>query len=36
MTNPRILRGIELRYVLTVNLALHGAATIPTLVETLE
>ena len=36
MTNPRILRGIELRYVLTVNLALHGPATIPTLVETLE
>ncbi len=36
MTNPRILRGIELRYVLTVNLALHGPATIPTLVETME
>jgi hypothetical protein len=36
MTNPRILRGIELRYVLTTNLALHGPATIPTLIETLE
>ena len=36
MTNPRILRGIELRYVLTINLALHGQATIPSLIETLE
>jgi hypothetical protein len=36
MTKRRILRGIELRYVLTVNLALHGPATIPVMVETLE
>jgi hypothetical protein len=36
MTNLRILRGIELRYVLIINLTLHGPATIPTLVETLE
>ncbi|HEX3287863.1 MAG TPA: hypothetical protein VHT50_25155 [Mycobacterium sp.] len=36
MTNARLLRGIELRYVLTMNLALHGKATIPDLIETLE
>jgi hypothetical protein len=36
MTNPRILRGIELRYVLTVNLLLHGPATVATMIETLE
>jgi hypothetical protein len=36
MRNTRTLRGIELRYVLTINLALHGPATIPTLIETLE
>ena len=36
MSTSRLLRGIELRYVLTMNLALHGPATIPTLVETLE
>ena len=36
MADSLLLRGIELRYVLTINLALHGPATIPTLVETLE
>jgi hypothetical protein len=36
MAGSPLLRGIELRYVLTINLALHGSATIPTLVETLE
>lgn len=36
MNSPRILRGIELRYVLAINLALHGPATIPTMIETLE
>ena len=36
MADSLLLRSIELRYVLTVNLALHGPATIPTLAETLE
>ena len=36
MADSLLLRGIELRYVLTINLALHGPATIPTLVETPE
>jgi hypothetical protein len=36
MTNPRLLRGIELRYVLTIQLALHGPAAIPDMLETLE
>ena len=36
MTDSRLLRGIDLRYVLTTNLALHGPATIPTLLEMLE
>lgn len=36
MTKTRSLRGIELRYALTMNLALHGAARIPELIETLE
>jgi hypothetical protein len=36
MTNSRGLRGIELRYVLTDILAVHGKATIPDLIETLE
>jgi hypothetical protein len=31
-----MLRGTELRYVLTMNLALHGKSTIPDLIETLE
>ena len=35
MAGSLLLRGIELRYVLTINLALHGPATIPTLVESL-
>jgi hypothetical protein len=36
MTNARLLRGTELRYVLTINLALHGRATIFDQIETLE
>ena len=36
MTNGRELRGIELRYVLTTNLAVHGKATIASMVELLE
>jgi hypothetical protein len=36
MPTSRLLKGSELRYVLTTNLAVHGPATIPTLVETLE
>jgi hypothetical protein len=36
MTNARLLRGTELRYVLTMNLALHGKATIFDQIETLE
>jgi hypothetical protein len=36
MTNSRALRGTELRYVLTMNLVLHGKSTIPDLIETLE
>jgi hypothetical protein len=36
MTTARLLRGTELRYVLTMNLALHGESTIPDLIETLE
>ena len=31
-----MLRGIELRYVLTINLAVHGPATIPSMIELLE
>ncbi|CQD12524.1 hypothetical protein BN1232_02396 [Mycobacterium lentiflavum] len=34
-TNSLRLRGIELRYVLTWQLALHGAATIPDLIRAL-
>jgi hypothetical protein len=34
-TNSLRLRGIELRYVLTWHLALHGAATVPELVDAL-
>ena len=36
MTNRLLLRGIELRYMLTTHLALHGSMTIPNLVEDLE
>ncbi|HXD24700.1 MAG TPA: hypothetical protein VN609_02130 [Propionibacteriaceae bacterium] len=36
MTNARLLRGTDLRYVLTMNLALHGKSTIPDLIEALE
>src|ERR1700760_1721789 len=36
MANVRLLRGTELRYVLTMNLALLGRSTIPDLLETLE
>jgi hypothetical protein len=36
MTNSRVLRGIELRYVLTDILAVHGKATLPDLIEILE
>ena len=35
MTNRRILRGIELRYVLTMTLARDGKSSIPDLLETL-
>jgi hypothetical protein len=34
--NSRLLRGTELRYVLTMNLARHGKSTIPDLIDTLE
>ena len=36
MTESRRLRGIELRYVLTVDLFLHGPATITDMVQRLE
>ena len=36
MTTARLLRGIDLRYTLTMNLALHGKSTIPDMIETLE
>jgi hypothetical protein len=36
MAHPKVLRGIELRYVLTTNLAVHGAAAIFDMVELLE
>jgi hypothetical protein len=36
MTNTRLLRGTELRYVLTMNLALHGKAAIFDQIEMLE
>jgi len=36
MTTARSLRGTELRYALTMTLALHGAARIPDLIDTLE
>jgi hypothetical protein len=36
MSNAKVLRGIELRYVLTTNLTVHGPATIPAMVELLE
>jgi hypothetical protein len=36
MPNAKVLRGIELRYVLTTNLAVHGRATIPDMIELLE
>ena len=36
MTNARLLRGTELRYVLTINLALNGRATIFDQIEMLE
>jgi hypothetical protein len=35
MKEPRLLRGIELRYVLTYQLFIHGPAAITDLVETL-
>jgi hypothetical protein len=36
MTNVRLLRGTELRYVLTMNLARYGKATIFDQIQTLE
>jgi hypothetical protein len=36
MTTRRLLRGTELRYVLTYHLALHGPATIADLIEMLD
>ncbi len=36
MPNRKALRGIELRYVLTTNLAVHGRATVPEMIELLE
>lgn len=36
MAEKRILRGIELRYVLTHNLDVHGAASINDMLELLE
>ena len=36
MTNQLLLRGIELRYVLTTHLALHGSMTVPNLIEDLD
>lgn len=36
MTHGLCLRGIELRYVLTLQLALHGPATIPELIKALN
>ncbi len=36
MTDRRVLQGIELRYVLTTNLAVHGAATVYEMVELLD
>lgn len=35
MMNDRLLRGIELRYVLTMHLSIHGPATIKELLEAL-
>ena len=35
MDNPRHLRGIELRYALTMHLAQHGPATVTSLVASL-
>lgn len=36
MTGPLILRGIELRYALTVCMQLHGPASVPTLLDVLD
>ena len=36
MAEKRVLRGIELRYVLTHNLDVHGAASIYDMLELLE
>jgi hypothetical protein len=36
MTNRKVLRGIELRYVLTTNLAVHGEATVYDMIALLE
>ena len=36
MSNRKVLQGVELRYVLTTNLAVHGTATIFEMVELLE
>lgn len=36
MTGPLILRGIELRYALTVYMQLHGPASVPTLLDALD
>ena len=33
---PKVLRGIELRYVLTTNLAVHGPATVVEMVELIQ
>jgi hypothetical protein len=35
MTDRKVLQGIELRYVLTTNLAVHGAATVADMVDLL-
>jgi len=36
LLNPLLLRGIELRYVVTTHLALHGPMTLPDLIEDLH
>jgi len=33
---PKVLRGIELRYVLTTSLAVHGPATVVEMVELIQ
>jgi hypothetical protein len=36
MADRKVLHGIELRYVLTTNLAVHGAATVAEMVDLLD